>query len=84
VNILALQYRIDTDLQSQIIAKKSRKIARKFSDISWTIFHTSFVWLSKEYDFALDDLNLSVLLSDSDDLILSIIDLLTIRSPIWR
>jgi len=36
--------------------------------------------LSKECNFALDDLNLSVLLSDSGDLILSITKLL-VRSP---
>jgi len=47
------------------------------------IFQTSSVWLSKEYDFALDDLNLSVLLSDSGDLILSATKLLNVRSPIW-
>jgi len=39
--------------------------------------------LSKECDFALDDLNLSFLLLDSGDLILSITKLLNVRSSIW-
>jgi len=46
-----------------------------------TLFQTSSVWLSKEYDFTLDDPNLSAL-SDSGDLILSITKLHNVRSPI--